>query len=69
MHNEVKMWFLMYSDWIAKQISSNDTSFVIPKEKYEKITKYDKEIVDILSYLPEVNSVEINNDGIQLFLQ
>lgn len=69
MPNEVKMWMLMYSDWISKKICDNESSFVIPREKYKKITEYDKEIAEMLSYLPEVSSVEINNEGIQLFLQ
>lgn len=69
MRKEVKMWMLMYSDWIVGQLNSGEESFLIPSSKYQKYKQYEEEIAKALHFLPEVKAVTTEHEGIKVFLQ
>lgn len=68
MPKEVMIWMLMYTDWIVKNLTSGNGSFLIPKQKYQKISEKEEEIGKVLLALPEVDAVTIESDGINVFL-
>lgn len=68
MQKEVKIWMLMYTDWIVRQLTSGEESFLIPKEKYQKIYEHGREIMEVLYSLPEVKATSVEKAGIRVFL-
>lgn len=69
MQREVKMWMLMYTDWLVGQLNSGEESFLIPGSMYQKYNAYEAEIAKTLHFLPEVETVAIEDGGIRVILQ
>lgn len=66
MDQDVKIWILMYIDWLVGQIVSGEESFMIPNTMYKK--GQEDKISEVLHDLPEVDATVLDPKGVRVFL-
>lgn len=66
MDQDVKIWILMYIDWLVGQIVSGEESFMIPNTMYKK--GQEDKISEVLHDLSEVDATVLDPKGIRVFL-
>lgn len=66
MNQDVKIWILMYTDWLVGHIVSGEESFLIPNTMYKM--GQGEMISEVLCDLPEIEAAVLESKGIQVFL-